>query len=178
MTVTTCVPALPPMAVTIGISTASATIWPMAPSNREITSDARIVLTSVTSSQLPGSGEPDAAWTPPTWEEIVEQHSARVYRLAYRLTGNPHDAEEVAQDALVRAYRALGGYDPQRIRELRLRAWLATIVVPGQQTAFGLFTGPSSRDVERALLAAGPGVDRVSAAWRVTADDHELPRRT
>ena len=30
----------------------------------------------------------DSTWTPPTWEEIVEQHSARVYRLAYRLTGN------------------------------------------------------------------------------------------
>ena len=56
-------------------------------------------------------------------------------------------------------------------------SWLATIVVPGQQTAFGLFTGPSSRDVERALLAAGPGADRVSAALRVSAD-HELPRRT
>ena len=26
-------------------------------------------------------------WTPPTWEEIVRDHSARVYRLAYRLTG-------------------------------------------------------------------------------------------
>lgn len=47
--------------------------------------------------------------------------------------------------------------------------WLATIVLPGEQTAFGLFTGPSSRDVERALLAAGPGADRVTAALRVTA---------
>ncbi len=56
--------------------------------------------------------------------------------------------------------------------------WLGTIVVPDQQTAFGLFTGPSSRDVERALLAAGPGADRVSAALHVTADDHELLRRT
>jgi hypothetical protein len=55
--------------------------------------------------------------------------------------------------------------------------WLATIVVPGQQTAFGLFTGPSCRDVERALLAVGPGADRVSAALRVTADDHRPPRR-
>lgn len=52
--------------------------------------------------------------------------------------------------------------------------WLATIVVPGQQTAFGLFTAPTSHDVERALLAAGPGADRVSAALRVTAD-HQIP---
>ena len=35
----------------------------------------------------------------------------------------------MAQDALVRAYRALAGYEPDRIRDLRLRAWLATIVV-------------------------------------------------
>ena len=64
-----------------------------------------------------------------SFEHLVEAHVDRCYSIALRVLGNPHDAEEVAQDALVRAYRALGGYDPQRIRELRLRAWLATIVV-------------------------------------------------
>ena len=53
--------------------------------------------------------------------------------------------------------------------------WLATIVVPGQQTAFGLFTGPSSRDVERALLAAGQGADRVSAALHVRVRNDDPP---
>ncbi len=67
---------------------------------------------SVTSSQLPGPGEPDAAWTPPTWEEIVEQHSARVYRLSYRLTGNPHDAEDLTHDVFVRVFRSLHSYQP------------------------------------------------------------------
>lgn len=47
--------------------------------------------------------------------------------------------------------------------------WLATLIVPGEQTAFGLFTGPTSHQVERALRAAGPGADRVSAALHVTA---------
>ncbi|NED93612.1 RNA polymerase sigma factor SigE, partial [Streptomyces sp. SID11233] len=42
------------------------------------------------------------AWTPPTWEEIVSTHSARVYRLAYRLTGNQHDAEDLTQEVFVR----------------------------------------------------------------------------
>ncbi len=54
----------------------------------------------------------DAAWTPPTWEEIVEQHSARVYRLAYRLTGNPHDAEDLTHDVFVRVFRSLHSYQP------------------------------------------------------------------
>jgi RNA polymerase sigma factor (sigma-70 family) len=55
---------------------------------------------------------PDAAWTPPTWEEIVQQHSARVYRLAYRLTGNPHDAEDLTHDVFVRVFRSLHSYQP------------------------------------------------------------------
>ena len=64
-----------------------------------------------------------------SFEVLVRAHADRCYSIALRVLGNPHDAEEVAQDALVRAYRALASYDPSRIRELRLRPWLATIVV-------------------------------------------------
>jgi RNA polymerase sigma-70 factor (ECF subfamily) len=64
-----------------------------------------------------------------TFETLVRAHVDRCHAIALRLTGNPHDAEEAAQDALVRAYRALEGYPPERIRDLRLRPWLATIVV-------------------------------------------------
>jgi RNA polymerase sigma-70 factor (ECF subfamily) len=52
------------------------------------------------------------AWTPPTWEEIVSQHSGRVFRLAYRLTGNRHDAEDLTQDVFVRVFRSLSSYTP------------------------------------------------------------------
>ncbi|MGH3391261.1 MAG: RNA polymerase sigma factor SigE [Actinomadura sp.] len=55
---------------------------------------------------------PEAAWTPPTWEEVVRQHSARVYRLAYRLTGNQHDAEDLTQEVFVRVFRSLSNYTP------------------------------------------------------------------
>lgn len=52
------------------------------------------------------------AWTPPTWEEIVSTHSGRVYRLAYRLTGNQHDAEDLTQEVFVRVFRSLSTYSP------------------------------------------------------------------
>jgi len=53
-----------------------------------------------------------AAWTPPSWEEVVRDHSARVYRLAYRLTGNAHDAEDLTQEVFVRVFRSLSSYTP------------------------------------------------------------------
>ena len=51
-------------------------------------------------------------WVPPTWEEIVTEHSAKVYRLAYRLTGNMHDAEDLTHDVFIRVFRSLGSYQP------------------------------------------------------------------
>ena len=64
-----------------------------------------------------------------SFEGLVLAHQDRVYSIALRMLGDPRDAEEAAQDALVRAYHALAGYDAARIRELRLRPWLATIVL-------------------------------------------------
>src|SRR3984893_18214151 len=41
---------------------------------------------------------------------LVERHSQSVFRLAYRMTGNQHDAEEVVQEAFLRAYQKLGQF--------------------------------------------------------------------
>ena len=57
-----------------------------------------------------GSGPVD--WTPPSWDEVVRTHSARVYRLAYRLTGDRHDAEDLTQEVFVRVFRSLSTYAP------------------------------------------------------------------
>jgi RNA polymerase sigma-70 factor (ECF subfamily) len=54
----------------------------------------------------------ETAWTPPTWDEVVREHGSRVYRLAYRLTGNAHDAEDLTQDVFVRVFRSLADYTP------------------------------------------------------------------
>ena len=42
---------------------------------------------------------------------LVERHSRSVYRLAYRMTGRPQDAEDVVQDTFIRAFRQLGRFE-------------------------------------------------------------------
>ncbi len=54
----------------------------------------------------------EAAWTPPSWDEVVREHADRVYRLAYRLTGNAHDAEDLTQETFIRVFRSLASYKP------------------------------------------------------------------
>ena len=61
--------------------------------------------------------------------DLVADHQDRLFTIALRLVGDRRDAEEVAQDALVRAYRAMHGYPRERIAALRLRPWLASIAV-------------------------------------------------
>jgi RNA polymerase sigma-70 factor (ECF subfamily) len=63
------------------------------------------------------------------FEALVEHHQDRIYTIALRMLGDRGDAEEAAQDAFIRAYRALASYDGERIRELRLRGWLTTILL-------------------------------------------------
>ena len=60
--------------------------------------------------------------------EFLAHHQDLVYGIALRSTRRPADAEDLAQEAFIRAYRALAGYQPKRIRELRSRGWLAAIV--------------------------------------------------
>src|SRR6202034_4520886 len=51
------------------------------------------------------SGDKDA------YGALVAHHSRSIYRVAYRITGNDADAEEVVQDAFLRGYRKLEGFE-------------------------------------------------------------------
>ncbi|MDU7360836.1 MAG: RNA polymerase sigma factor SigE [Propionibacteriaceae bacterium] len=51
-------------------------------------------------------------WVAPTWQELVRDHSAQVYRYALRLTGNPHDAEDLTQDVFVRVFKSIHTFQP------------------------------------------------------------------
>src|SRR3954463_2930791 len=47
-----------------------------------------------------------------SWDEIVDRHGARVFRLAYRLCGNRADAEDLTQDVFIKVFRSLDTYTP------------------------------------------------------------------
>nr|WP_307856333.1 RNA polymerase sigma factor SigE [Catenulispora pinistramenti] len=74
--------------------------------------------TAMPAEAVPAAGQTqplDAAavgWEPPSWDDIVRTHSQRVYRLAYRLTGNQHDAEDLTQEVFIRVFRSLSSYQP------------------------------------------------------------------
>lgn len=57
------------------------------------------------------------------WESLVRQHQVAAFRLAYLLLGDTDDAEDVAQEALIRAFQTLDRFDPAR----PLRPWLLRI---------------------------------------------------
>ena len=64
-----------------------------------------------------------------SFERLVAAYQDRLFSFAFRLSANREDAEEIAQDAFVRAYRALGTYPAERIRTMALRAWLYQIAL-------------------------------------------------
>ncbi|WP_104111772.1 MULTISPECIES: RNA polymerase sigma factor SigE [unclassified Arthrobacter] len=53
-----------------------------------------------------------ANWVTPSWDEVVNNHSAKVFRLAYRLTGNKFDAEDLTQEVFVRVFKSLANFKP------------------------------------------------------------------
>ena len=55
--------------------------------------------------------------------ELVRRHQAAVYNVAYRMTGSRHEAEDLAQEAFLRAFKAFDRFDPDR----QLRPWLKRI---------------------------------------------------
>ena len=60
---------------------------------------------------------------------LVRAYEHVVHSVALRVSGRAADAEDLAAEAFLRAYRALREYEPERIRQLAPRSWLLTIVL-------------------------------------------------
>jgi RNA polymerase sigma-70 factor (ECF subfamily) len=63
------------------------------------------------------------------FEELVRAYQHRLFAYCLVLTGHHDEADDVAQDTFLRAYRAFGRYPPERIRELPLQPWLHKIAL-------------------------------------------------
>lgn len=61
--------------------------------------------------------------------ELVVRYQPGVHAGALRLTRHPHDAEEIAQETFLRAYRSLADFDRARILALQPKPWLWTIAL-------------------------------------------------
>lgn len=74
---------------------------------------ATMIPMSVEETPLSGTAAFDAGeGAMPTWSELVQEHADSVYRLAYRLSGNQHDAEDLTQETFMRVFRSLKNYQP------------------------------------------------------------------
>lgn len=58
------------------------------------------------------------------FEDVVSRYLPALYRRAYRFVGDPHDAEDAVQDALLSAYKHLGQFKGNA----KMGTWLTSIV--------------------------------------------------
>ncbi len=61
--------------------------------------------------------------------DLVRDMQHGIYSGVRRMVPSSADAEDITQETFIRAYRALGGYSSDRIRELNLPGWLWTIAL-------------------------------------------------
>ncbi|MCH1868012.1 RNA polymerase sigma factor SigE [Nocardioides sp. CFH 31398] len=104
----------------------------------------------------------DDAPTAPTWEEVVERHSARVFRLAYRLTGNRADAEDLTQEVFVRVGRSLSTFTPGSI-EGWLHRITTNVFLDQARRRQRIRFDPLSDERAHRLAESGPGPDAAYA---------------
>jgi RNA polymerase sigma-70 factor (ECF subfamily) len=119
----------------------------------------------------------------PSWEEVARDHGRFLYNVAYRLSGNDDDAQDLVQEALLRVRRGLERYEPGS-----LEGWLARIVtnvfldemrrkrrrpeqaLPDEPD----FVLPPTMSADEAAVAAGLSAE-VEAALAALPDEFRVP---
>jgi RNA polymerase sigma factor (sigma-70 family) len=92
------------------------------------------------------------------YEAVLALHRDRVFALLLRLLRDPRDAEDVAQEAFLKAFRAMGSYDPGR----PLLSWLFKIAHNAALDFLRAKGRPAESldDEEAAAVAEGaPGIE-------------------
>jgi RNA polymerase sigma-70 factor (ECF subfamily) len=83
---------------------------------------------------------------------LVERHSRALFGLAFRMTGNAHDAEDVVQEAFLKAYRGLDRFDERS----QFGSWLYRIAA---NCAFDVLRARHRRDGRVESMHEGDGPD-------------------
>jgi RNA polymerase sigma-70 factor (ECF subfamily) len=119
------------------------------------------------------SGDSDA------FRLLVEQHSRAVFRLAFRMTGNEQDAEDVVQETFLRAYRQLDKYEARS----SFSTWLYRIASNYSLDLIRMRKrhedrrerGKASeeRDILQTIPVNAPGPDRIAHSNQVQARVNE-----
>jgi RNA polymerase sigma-70 factor (ECF subfamily) len=100
----------------------------------------------------------------PTWEEVARDEGDFIYTVAYRLTGNREDAQDLVQEVLVRVQRGLRTYRPGS-----LRAWLGRITT-------NAFLDDARRRTRRPVTALPDDPDTVLPAAPDAAESADAER--
>jgi RNA polymerase sigma-70 factor (ECF subfamily) len=98
------------------------------------------------------------------WEKLVRDHQEAVFRMAYLMLGDAHEAEDVAQETFVRAFRALHTFDAERA----LRPWLlriATNLAHNRRRSIGRYLAALRRIVQSAPEQSVSLGERTAQQW-------------
>src|SRR5260221_784360 len=121
------------------------------------------------------------------FRQLVEVYQQRLSLLALRLAGRPDDAEDIVQEAFLRAYYALKGTPTHKVSILNLWKWLYTITLHSfcncrrkrEQPAISPDLPETGRALDSADQALRPDKEAYWRAWRHELEAHvaSLPAR-
>ena len=119
----------------------------------------------------------------PSWEEVARQHGRTIYNFAYRLSGDPDDANDLTQEVLLRVRRGLATYKPITFKgwlwritrnafldEVRRRNRRQTYPLP---EGFERMFGPTAPPPDEVLAASGLSQDVQGALLKLPYDFRE-----
>jgi len=112
------------------------------------------------------------------FEPVVQRYQRVLFAVAYRMLGNYDDALDATQNAFIKAYEGLGGYDPER----RFFSWIYRIAVneclnarrarrPGEQLDERL---PDAEDGPQEIAEHGERSASIDAALVKLSEEHRL----
>ncbi|MGH9612898.1 MAG: RNA polymerase sigma factor [Bryobacteraceae bacterium] len=88
---------------------------------------------------------------------LVERHGRNVFRLAFRMTGNEHDAEDIVQDTFLKAYRQLPRYESRS----SFGTWLYRIAANCSLDLIRKQKSMAAEEVPEAIAGEDPLPDRL-----------------